>query len=469
MTEEFDIVVIGAGPGGYTAAIRASQLGASVALVEKGLWGGVCLNWGCIPTKTLIDNLKTMKKAKELLALETEPPVSLEKLFQQKDAVIGSLRKGLETLFKTHKITLITGTARLAGAKTIEVQDSNSQDKRLIEAKNIIIATGSRPVELIDLKADGRQIINTDQIFDLSQVPKQVLIVGGGAIGCEFAQIFHDLGAQVHLVELTAQILPEADEEVVKLLAVGMIRSGINIYTGVAVEKATKTKDGITVTLSNKEVITVDLVVTAVGRKANIEGLGLEEAGVTVDQGRIKVNNQLETTAQGIYAIGDCVSGPMLAHKAAYDAVLAAKNIAGKEKQEIDYTAIPKCIFTAPEIGMVGLREQEAKAVGNVKIGKFPFAASGKAQAVRDTRGFVKVIAQAETGKIIGGHIIGPQATELISQITLAMTQSMTVQQFSKVVLAHPTLSEAVKEAMEDVDGQAISISKKRFTPPFQV
>lgn len=464
MTEEFDIVIIGAGPGGYTAAIRASQLGASVALVEKGLWGGVCLNWGCIPTKTLIDNLKTIKKAKELLALETEPPVSLEKLFQQKDVVVGNLRKGLETLFRTHKITLVTGTARLAGAKTIEVQNSNSQDKRLIAAKHIIIATGSRPVELPGLKADGRDIITSDQIFNLTRVPAQVLIVGGGAIGCEFAQIFHDLGVQVHLVELTAQILPETDEEVVKLLVVGMSRSGIKVYTGVAVEKAAKTKEGITVTLSNKEVITVDLVVSAVGRKANIEDLGLEKAGITVDRGRIKVNKQLETTVQGIYAIGDCVSGPMLAHKAAYDAGLAAKNIIGKEKQEIDYTVIPKCIFTAPEIGMVGLREQEAKAGGTVKIGKFPFAASGKAQAIRDTRGFVKIIAQAETGKIIGGHIIGPQATELISQIALAMTHTMTAQQFASIVVAHPTLSEAVKEAMEDVDGQAISIAKQRKT-----
>lgn len=464
MTEEFDIVVIGAGPGGYTAAIRASQLGASVALVEKGLWGGVCLNWGCIPTKTLIDNLKTIKKAKELLVVETGPQVSLEKLFQQKDMVVSNLRKGLETLFKTHNITLVTGTASLGDAKTIIVRDINGQDKRLIEAKNIIIATGSRPVELPELKADGRNIITSDQLFKLTQVPTQVLIVGGGAIGCEFAQIFHNLGAQVHLMELTSRILPEADEEIVKLLAVGMIRSGINMYTGVTVEQATKTKYGITVTLSNKEVVTVDLVVTVVGRKANIADLGLEKAGVTVDRGRIKVNKQLETTAQGIYAIGDCVSGPMLAHKAAYDAVTVAKNIAGKEKQEVDYTAIPKCIFTVPEIGMVGLREQEAKAGGTVKIGKFPFAASGKAQAIRDTRGFVKIIAQAETGQIIGGHIIGPQATELVNQIALAMTNKMTTKQFAQVVLAHPTLSEAVKEAMEDVDGQAISVAKQRKT-----
>lgn len=462
MTEVFDIVVIGAGPGGYTAAIRASQLGATVALVEKGLWGGVCLNWGCIPTKTLIDNLKTVKKAKELLALETGHQVSLEKLFQQKDMVIGNLRKGLETLFKTHKITLVTGTARLAGAKTIIVQDGNGQDKRLIEAKNIIIATGSRPVELPELKADGRDIITSDQIFKLTQIPKQVLIVGGGAIGCEFAQIFYDLGAQVHLVELTSQILPEADEEVVKLLAVGMIRSGIKIYTGVAVEQATKTKDSITVTLSNKEVITVDLVVSAVGRKANIADLGLEKAGVTVDQGRIKVNKQLETTAPGIYAIGDCVSGPMLAHKAAYDAMSVAKNITNKEKHEIDYSAIPKCIFTAPEIGMVGLREQEATTGGNVKIGKFPFVASGKAQAIKDIRGFIKIIAQVETGQIIGGHIIGPQAAELVNQIALAMANKMTTKQFTQAVFAHPTLSEAVKEAVEDVDGQAISIARKR-------
>ncbi|MBI5555653.1 MAG: dihydrolipoyl dehydrogenase [Elusimicrobia bacterium] len=467
MTEVFDLVVIGAGPGGYTAAIRASQLGANVALVEKGLWGGVCLNWGCIPTKTLIDNLKTMKKAKKLLVLETGPQLSLEKLFQQKDLVVGNLRKGLETLFKTHKITLITGTAKLAGAKTIIVQDSKGQDKRRLEANNIIIATGSSPVELPELKTDGRDIITSDQIFKLTQVPTQVLIVGGGAIGCEFAQIFHDLGAQVHLMELTSRILPEADEEVVKLLTVGMIRSGIKVYTGVAVEQAIKTKNGIAVTLSNKEVITVNLVVTAVGRKANIEDLGLEKAGVTVDQDRIKVNKQLETTAQGIYAIGDCVSGPMLAHKAAYDAVTVAKNIAGKEKQEVDYTTIPKCIFTAPEIGMVGLREQEAKAGGTVKIGKFLFAASGKAQAIRDTRGFVKIIAQAGTGQIIGAHIIGPQATELVNQIALAMTNKMTTKQFAQVVFAHPTLSEAVKEAVEDVDGQAISISKKRFTPPF--
>jgi dihydrolipoamide dehydrogenase len=403
-----------------------------------------------------------VKKAREIAVAGTEYSVSLEKLFQQKDAVIGNLRKGLETLFKAHKITLVKGYARLQDAKTIVVQDPQGPNKRLIEAKNIIIATGSRPVTLPILKTDGQDIINSDQIFSLSKLPASVLIVGGGAIGCEFAQIFLDLGVQVHLVELTPRILPEADEEIAKLLSLGMSRSGMKIYTGVSVSQAVKAPGGIKVTFSDQEEITVDLVITVVGRQANIENIGLEQAGITMEHGRIKVNPRLETVVKNIYAIGDCVNGPMLAHKASYDAVIAAENIVGRVKQEADYTALPKCIFTAPEIGMVGQRENEARSAGAVKIGKFPFAALGKAQAAGDTRGFVKVIAQADTGQIIGGHIIGPQATELVNQIALAMSSKMTTQQFARAVFAHPTLSEAVKEAMEDVDGQAISIGKKR-------
>ncbi|MDD5260185.1 MAG: dihydrolipoyl dehydrogenase [bacterium] len=462
MSEVFDLAIIGAGPGGYTAAIRASQLGARVVVVESLQLGGVCLNWGCIPTKTIIENLKTVKKAREIAAPGIENTVTLERLFQRKDTVINNLRKGLETLFKTHKISLVSGSAQVQDANTIVVQDNKSPDKRLFEAKNIIIATGSRPVVLPVLKTDGRYIINSDQIFNLAKLPVSVLIVGGGAIGCEFAQIFLDLGVQVHLVELTSQILPEADEEIAKLLAVGMSRNGIKIYTGVSVSDVSKEQDGITVTFSNKEKITVDLVVTVVGRQANIDNLGLEQAGIAVERGRIKVNQRLETTVKNIYAIGDCVNGPMLAHKASYDAVIAVENIIGREKQEADYTALPKCIFSAPEIGMVGQREQEAKSAGAVKIGKFPFAALGKAQAAGDTRGFVKIVAQAETGKIIGGHIIGPQATELINQVALAMANKMTTKQFAQAVFAHPTMSEAVKEAMDDVDGLAISIGKKR-------
>ncbi len=462
MSEVFDLAVIGAGPGGYTVAIRASQLGSSVVVIEKAVLGGVCLNWGCIPTKTIIESLKTMKKAREIATLSAEYTVTLEKLFQHKDTVVGNLRKGLETLFKAHKIAMMTGNARLQDAKTIVVQEINSQDQRLLEARNIIIATGSRPVALPVLKTDGRYIINSDQIFNLAKQPASVLIVGGGAIGCEFAQIFHDLGAQVHLAELTPQLLPEADEEIAKLLSLGMTRSGMKIYTGVSVEHITRVQDQSKVIFSNKEEITVDLIISAVGRQANIENLGLEKAGIAVDRGRIKVTKHLETTAKNIYAIGDCINGPMLAHKASYDAVIAAENIAGREKQEADYAALPKCIFTAPEIGMVGQREQEAKTAGAVKIGKFPFAALGKAQAMGDTRGFVKVIAQAETGQILGGHIIGPQATELVNQVALAMANKMTAQQFAEVVFAHPTLSEAVKEAMEDVDGRAISIARKR-------
>jgi dihydrolipoamide dehydrogenase len=462
MNEVFDLAIIGAGPGGYTAAIRASQLGASVVIIENALLGGVCLNWGCIPTKTLIENLKIVKKAREIAIPGAEYPVTLKKLFQHKDTVIGTLRKGLETLFKTHKITLVKGYARLQDAKTIVVQDPQGSGQRLIEAKNIIIATGSRPVTLPVLETDGQEIINSDQIFNMSKLPASVLIVGGGAIGCEFAQIFLDLGVQIHLAELTPRILPEADEEIAKLLALGMARSGMKIYTNVSVSQVAKSQDGIKVTFSDQEEITVGLVISVVGRQANIEKLGLEQAGIAIERGRIKVNQKLETTVKNIYAIGDCVNGPMLAHKASYDAVIAAENIAGREKQETDYTALPKCIFTTPEIGMVGRREQEATDTGAVKIGKFPFAALGKAQAAGDTRGFVKIIAQAETGKIVGGHIIGPQATELINQVALAMANKMTVKQFGQAVFAHPTLSEAVKEAMEDVDGRAISIGKKR-------
>ena len=289
-----------------------------------------------------------------------------------------------------------------------------------------------------------------------------MLIIGGGAIGCEFAQIFHYLGTQIHLVELAGQILPESDEEIVKLLTLNMVRSGIKLYTGTSVKTVVNSPGGLQVTLGDDTNIEVDCLISAVGRRANIEDLGLQELGITVDRGRIKVKETLETSVPGIYAIGDCVAGPMLAHKASYDAVTAVENMLLDSGTGVNYKAIPKCIFTSPEIGSVGLTEREVAGRPGIKIGKFPFAASGKAQAIGETRGLVKIIADGEAGRILGAHIIGPQATELIASLALAIQNDLTVDNFLATIVAHPTLSEAVKEAMEDIQGKALSIFKKR-------
>ncbi len=461
MTEAFDIAVIGGGPGGYTAAIRASQNGAKVCVIEQGRLGGVCLNWGCIPTKTLIEHIKAVKKAQEILALDPAPVISLETLIAKKNAVVANLVKGLEILFRHHQIKLIQGQARLISPQTIVVDCGPGLDKQKIEARNIIIATGSRPRELPEIPIDGQKSITSDQVFSLKQAPGRVLIVGAGAIGCEFALIFSGMGAQVSMVEMAERILPEVDEEISRLLSQTIPRQGVQIYTGNKVKGLERKGTAYHVRLQGGEEVEADCIITAVGRQANTAGIGLTAAGIMVERGYIKTNEHQETAAKGVFAVGDCVAGPMLAHKAAYDGTLVADNITRKLNRQVDYKNIPQCIFTSPEIGMVGLREKDIPGTTAYKTGKFPFAASGKAQAMGEIRGFVKILSAAADGRILGGHIVGPQAAELIAQIALAMTNGLSTEQFANTVYAHPTLGEAVKEAMEDTQGQAISIIKR--------
>lgn len=460
MSGNFDIIIIGSGPGGYTTALRASQLGAKVALIEKAAVGGVCLNRGCIPTKSFVENLKAVEKAKSILGPQASLALSLDKLVAKKDTVINNSRKGLEFLFKTNKISLFSGRAKVIDKQTVEV-DAVGVLSRLT-AKNIVVATGSRPIELKEIPLNDKNIITSDQAFSLESVPRRILIAGAGAIGCEFAQIFHYLGAEVHLLEMAEQILPEADQEVARLLEQSLTGSGVRIHTKSSIAKVEDQGIKLKVTLKNDEELEVDCLICAFGRRANVENLGLENLGIEIDCGRIKVNERLETKVSGIYAIGDCVFGPMLAHKASYDGVLVAENIFGGKNLATNYDNIPKCIFSYPEIGMVGLTQTQAEKTTGIKIGKFPFSANGRAQVLGETKGFVKIIARENDGKILGGQVIGPQAAELVNLLVLAMSNELKASDFTNTVFAHPTLSESLKEAVEDLAGKAIGINRKR-------
>lgn len=450
MSPVFNIGIIGSGPGGHTAAFQASRAGAKVVLFEKSLLGGVCLNWGCIPTKTYLENLKVLKKAASILGNDSACTLSLEALRAKKEKVVGNQRKGLEFLFKQQGIEIVRGHASLQDTRTIEVNEGGVV--RTFNCNHVIIASGSSPYEAPFLPVDGKKIITSDSLFSLTEVPEKVLIVGAGAIGCEFAQILHNLGAEVFLVECMPRILPDNDEEITKVLESHMTREGIHIFTGTGLEKVEESNGRTVVVLQNGKKIEVNLVISALGRRANSKDLGLEHAGIQVSENRINVNEYLQTTVKTIYAIGDCVAGPMLAHKASYDASVAVNNILSVNKETVQYSFIPKCVFTSPEISSIGLNQKEAESVTEIHVGKYQFAANGKAQAAGEIRGFVKIIARKDNGEILGCHIVGPQATELISVCSVAVRNKLKASDVAAAVFAHPTLSEAVKGAAENVE-----------------
>lgn len=460
MSEVFDIGIIGSGPAGHTAAIAASQAGAKVALFEREALGGICLHKGCIPTKTYLENLKAVKRAAEILESSGSLSVSLNALQVKKDKIVGNVRKGLEFLLKHHRIAFVHGQARVRNKTTIEVD--KGIDVESFKVKHIIIATGSHPHKLPFLPIDGKKIITSDQLFSLTEIPGKVVIVGAGAIGCEFAQIFNQLGAAVFLVECMPSILPDIDEEISRVLEQSMVRDGIHVYTSIGLESFEQKNDQLIVRLQNKEQIETDMIVSAIGRRANIENLGLAETDVKITHQQIEVNEYLRTNVETISAIGDCVAGPMLAHKAAYDASIAIENILREKREKVDYSIVPNCIFTTPEVASVGMTQRDAESVAEIKIGKFPFAASGKAQITGEIRGFVKIIARKDDDRLLGCHICGPHATELISVCSVAIRNRLKASEVAAAVFAHPTLSEAVKEAAEDVNGRALNIAKKR-------
>ena len=459
--EEKDVVVIGGGPAGYVAAIRASQLGAKVALVEEKKLGGICLNSGCIPTKFLLHSVElyeSFKTAEQYGLSASEVNFDLTKMQARKNRIVSTLVSGVKSLLATNKVEIITGHAMLAAATQVEI-DSGQGTKQTIEAKKVILATGSQTVKLPIPGADAPDIMNAENMLELGYLPKSMVIIGGGVVGVEWATILAKLGCKVTIVEMLPRILPTQDAEIASVLEGILKEGGIQIYCGARVSSIEDTGGGKLVVFSAGESenrLEAEVVAVAVGQRPNIAGLGLEECDVAIDKGRIQTNESLQTSVPNIYAAGDVVGGMMLAYVGIAEGKVAAENALGKEST-IDYQVVPQCIFTLPELASVGLTEEEAIARGyKIKLGKFPFAANGMAAILGEKRGLVKIITEQEYGQILGVHIIGPRATSLIPEAALAMKLEVTPEEIVSTMHAHPTLSEAIWEAALDVNGEAI-------------
>ncbi len=461
---KFDVAVVGSGPGGYIAAIRASQLGMRTAVIEREWLGGICLNWGCIPTKALLESarlLDEMRRAGEFGLVCDGPAPDWGSIVKRSRNAAKRMTKGVEYLMKRNRIEVIAGSASLVAPGRLDVDiDGNVKS---VEAGNIIFATGARPRELPGLVFDGTHIVTYREAMTFSALPGRVLIVGAGAIGTEFAYLYAVMGCEVTLVELMERILPLEDAEVSSTLQRSFKRRGIAVYTSSRIEAVERTVNGarrytIAGPHGETEVI-ADVCLVAVGVRANIEGLGLEEAGVHTEHGFIKVDDHLRTNVPGIWAIGDCIGPPLLAHAAAREGIVAAEDIAGKPGAGIDYGNVPTAVYCHPQVASVGLTEHRAKEAGlKIKVGKYLFRANGRAVAGGETDGFVKFVVDADSGAVIGVHIIGPGAPELLPEVVLARGRGLTAREIADMVHAHPTLSEAVMEAAGDAFGSAIHV-----------
>ncbi|MFZ3387250.1 MAG: dihydrolipoyl dehydrogenase [Candidatus Hydromicrobium sp.] len=457
-TKKVDLVVLGGGPGGYVASIRASKLGLATAVIEKDHLGGVCLNCGCIPTKTLYHialTLEEIRKAKNFGIDVSLPKLDFKKVMTIKDRIIETQRISIAFHFKKNNVELIKGVGKIVAKGRVLVETSSNQNIE-IEAKNIIIATGSSAsnVEPFDLSEDG--IMDNVKILSLEEIPQSLLIIGGGIVGSEFANIFSSFGAKVTIVEILPGILSTEDEEVSKIIYKVFRQKEIDIFTNSKVESFKKSGKKFLCTTSGGDKIIADKILISAGRKPNSAGIGIEEAGIEVDsKGYIKVDSHLRTNVEGIYAVGDVIGGLQLAHVASEEGKIAVENIAGKVKK-MSYDVIPWAVFTTPEIGSVGLNEVQAKEK-NIKVctGVFPFSSSGKAYISGETEGFIKIIANSETGEILGARMIGPRASDLVHEVAVAMKGELLVDDLALTVHSHPTLSEAVMEAAEDCLGIA--------------
>jgi len=459
---KYDLIVIGSGPGGYVAAIRASQLGMKVGVVEKESLGGVCLNWGCIPTKALLKSAQVyeyMQHAGDYGITVEGFKADFNGMIKRSRDVAEGMSKGIQFLFKKNKIQTINGFGRLKGGKKVEVTAADGKVE-IHDADHIILATGSRSRELPSLKQDGKKIIGYREAMTLPVQPKSLVIVGSGAIGCEFAYFYNSIGTKVTIVEFLPNIVPVEDEDISKQLAKSFKKAGVEIMTGSTVESVDTSGTALKVkvkTAKGEEILDADIVLSAVGITPNIEGIGLEEAGVITDKGKVLVNDFYQTNIPGIYAIGDIVKGPALAHMASAEGICCVEKIAGMHVQPINYGNIPGCTYTNPEIASVGLTEKAAKEAGmDVKIGKFPFSASGKAKAAGASDGFVKVIFDAKYGEWLGAHFIGANVTEMIAEVVVARNLETTGHEIIKSVHPHPTMSEAVMEAVAAAYGEVI-------------
>ena len=464
MANKYDLIVLGSGPGGYVAAIRASQLGLKTAIVEKESLGGICLNWGCIPTKALLKSANVfeyIQHADDYGISVKDAKVDFEGVVKRSRNVAEGMSKGVQFLMKKNKIDVIMGYGTLKAGKKLEVKADDGKTETY-SADNIIIATGGRSRELPNLPIDGKKIIGYRQAMVLDKAPKKMVVVGSGAIGVEFAYFYNAMGTDVTIVEFMPRIVPVEDEEVSKQLERTFKKSGMTIMTSSEVTNVDTKGKGCKVTVKTKkgeEQIDCDIVLSAVGVSTNLENIGLEDVGVATDKGKVIVDDYYKTNIPGVYAIGDIVHGPALAHVASAEGIICVEKIAGENPEPLDYKNIPGCTYCSPEIASVGYTEAQAKEAGyEVKVGKFPFSASGKASAAGAKDGFVKVIFDAKYGEFLGAHMIGANVTEMIAEVVAARKLETTGHEIIKTVHPHPTMSEAVMEAAAAAYGEVIHI-----------
>lgn len=462
---DYDVIVIGSGPGGYVTAIRTAQLGLKVAVVEREKLGGICLNWGCIPTKSLLKSAQAYEYAVHAadygVSISGEVKPDFGGMVKRSRNVADGMSNGIEYLFKKNKIETIYGTAKLTAKNSVEVTDESGKQKK-VSAKHIILATGARSRELPNLKIDGKKIIGYRKGMSLEKQPETMVVVGSGAIGSEFAWFYQSIGTQVTLVEFMPTLVPNEDAEVAKQLERSFKKMKMKVMTSSTVEKVDTSGKKCKVTVKTKkgeEIIEADIVLSAVGITPNTENLGLEDLGVETVKGRVKVDEFYRTNIEGIYAIGDILEGPALAHVASAEGIVCVEKIAGLNPEPIDYKNIPACTYTNPEISSVGLTEAVAKEQGyEVKVGKFPYTASGKASAAGHKEGFVKLVFDAKYGELLGAHMIGGNVTELIAELVVARKLEITGHELIKTIHPHPTMSEAIMEAAAAAYDEVIHI-----------
>ncbi|MEO6980145.1 MAG: dihydrolipoyl dehydrogenase [Mucilaginibacter sp.] len=460
----YDLIVIGSGPGGYVAAIRASQLGLKTAIIERESLGGICLNWGCIPTKALLKSAEVFEyinHAADYGITVGSSEVNFDALIKRSRGVADGMSKGVQFLMRKNKIDVIMGTGKLKSKGTVTVTNAAGETSD-VSAKHIILATGGRSRELPNLKQDGVKVIGYRQAMVLPKKPASMIVVGSGAIGIEFAYVYNAIGTKVTVVEFLDNIVPLEDEEVSKQLARTLKKQGINIMTSSNVESVDSSGDVCKVqvkTATGTETLEAEIVLSAVGISTNLEGIGLEENGVQTDRGKVVVDDYYRTNVEGVYAIGDIVKGQALAHVASAEGIICVEKIAGQNPHPLDYNNIPGCTYCSPEIASVGYTEKAARAAGyELKIGKFPFSASGKASAAGAKEGFVKLIFDAKYGEFLGAHMIGHNVTEMLAEVVVARKLEATGHEMIKSVHPHPTMSEAIMEAAADAYGEVIHL-----------
>lgn len=460
----YDIIVIGSGPGGYVAAIRAAQLGFKVGVVERAELGGICLNWGCIPTKALLKSaavFRYFQHAQDYGITANGFTADFPAIIKRSRGTADQMSKGIQFLFKKNNIEHLPGTGAVKPGKVVEVTDAEGK-KTSYSAEHIIIATGARSREFQAFRQDGKKIIGYREAMSITEQPKSMVVIGSGAIGSEFAYFYQSIGTKVTLIEVLPNIVPLEDEEVSKNLERSFKKSGMKVLTGTMVDKVDTTGDNCKVHIKTKkgeEIIEADIVLSAVGVDTNIEGIGLEETGIAVEKNKVKVDEYYRTSVPGYYAIGDIIKGPALAHVASHEGIICVEKIAGKETEPLDYNNIPSCTYTSPEIASVGLTEQQAKDAGyELKVGKFPYTASGKATAAGARDGFIKVIFDAKYGEWLGAHMIGENVTEMIAEVVVARKLEATGKEIIEAVHPHPTMSEALMEAVAQAYGECVHL-----------